>query len=51
MDYAIAMGVRYGEPQWKKQVEALLERHRADIRAILADYAVPLVDSIDEDRK
>ena len=51
MDYAIAMGVRYGEPQWKKQVEGLLERHRADIRAILADYAVPLVDIPDEDPK
>ena len=44
MDYAIAMGVRYGEPQWKKQVEAAIARRRADIRAILADYAVPLVD-------
>lgn len=43
MDYAIAMGVRYGEPQWKKQVEELVARHRAEIHAILADYAVPLV--------
>lgn len=45
LDYAISMGVRYGEPQWKKQVEALVERHRADIRAILDEYAIPLVDA------
>jgi len=43
MDYAIAMGVRYGEPQWKKQVEDLLARHRDEIRAILVDYGVPLL--------
>jgi len=43
LDFAIAMGVRYGEPQWKKQVEDLLARHRDEIRAILVDYGVPLL--------
>ena len=43
-DFAMAMGVRYGEPAWKQQVEALLVKHRAEIRSILLDYGVPLVD-------
>lgn len=43
-DYAIAMGVRYGEPQWKQQIEALIARHRAEIDAILREYGVPLVE-------
>lgn len=42
-DYAIAMGVRHGEPQWKQQVEGLLARHREEILAILREYGVPLV--------
>jgi mxaJ protein len=44
MDYAIAMGVRYGEPQWKQQIEGLIAKHRAEIHAILLDYGVPLLD-------
>ena len=43
-DFAMAMGVRYGEPAWKQQVDALLVKHRSEIRAILVDYGVPLVD-------
>ncbi len=43
-DYQMAMGVRFGEREWKQQVEALLEAHQADIRAILEEYGVPLVD-------
>ena len=43
-DFAMAMGVRYGEPAWKQQVEALLVKHRSEIQAILRDYGVPLLD-------
>jgi mxaJ protein len=43
-DYEIAMGVRYGEREWKQQVEGLIQSRRADIEAILRDYGVPLVD-------
>ncbi|MFM2119385.1 MAG: hypothetical protein RL722_853 [Pseudomonadota bacterium] len=43
-DYAMAMGVRHGEPQWKKQVEALIEKTRPQITAILRDYGVPLLE-------
>lgn len=43
-DYAIAMGVRYGEKDWKQSLEKLTDRNHAKILAILADYGVPLVD-------
>lgn len=43
-DYAMAMGVRYGEPEWKKQIDALIVKHRAAILAILQDYGVPLME-------
>jgi mxaJ protein len=44
-DYEIAMGVRYGEREWKQQVEGLIEANRAQIQAILKDFGVPLVDA------
>ena len=40
----IAMGVRYGEPEWKARVEKLIADNRPKITAILRDYGVPLVD-------
>jgi quinoprotein dehydrogenase-associated probable ABC transporter substrate-binding protein len=43
-DYAIAMGVRKGDTALRDQLDAVLARRRADIDAILADYAVPRVD-------
>jgi quinoprotein dehydrogenase-associated probable ABC transporter substrate-binding protein len=43
-DYAMAMGVRYGEPQWKQQIEALIDKHRGNIQSILREYGVPLLD-------
>ena len=42
-DYAIAMGVRFGEPEWKKTIERLIAENRAAIDAILRQYGVPLV--------
>jgi quinoprotein dehydrogenase-associated probable ABC transporter substrate-binding protein len=45
LDYQMAMGVRYGEREWKQQVEGLLESRQADIQAILKEYGVPLVDA------
>ena len=42
-DYAIAMGVRFGEPEWKKTIERLLAENRGAIDAILRQYGVPLV--------
>ncbi|MGJ7506669.1 substrate-binding domain-containing protein [Variovorax sp. GT1P44] len=44
-DYEIAMGVRYGEREWKQQVEGLIESNRPQIQAILKEYGVPIVDA------
>lgn len=44
-DYEMAMGVRYGEREWKQQVESLLESRKAEIQAILKEFGVPLVDA------
>jgi quinoprotein dehydrogenase-associated probable ABC transporter substrate-binding protein len=41
MDFEIAMGVRFGESAWKKQIDALIDKDQTQIRAILADYGVP----------
>jgi quinoprotein dehydrogenase-associated probable ABC transporter substrate-binding protein len=43
-DYEIAMGVRYGELEWKKVVDKLLAYNQAAITGILRDYNVPLLD-------
>ena len=43
-DYAIAMGVRFGEPEWKARVQKLIAENQAAITAILREYNVPLVD-------
>jgi quinoprotein dehydrogenase-associated probable ABC transporter substrate-binding protein len=43
-DYEMAMGVRHGEPQWKAQVEAFIDKRRGEIQAILREYGVPLLD-------
>ena len=42
-DYEIAMGVRYGEPEWKASVQKLIGDNQAAIIAILREYNVPLV--------
>jgi len=44
-DYQIAMGVRYGEREWKQKVESLIDGNRAQIDAILREFNVPLVDA------
>ncbi len=43
-DYAMAMGVRFGEKDWKAKVEQLVEKNRPQIQAILASYGAPLLD-------
>jgi mxaJ protein len=40
----IAMGVRHGEPEWKKQVEAFLDRRKDAITGVLHEYGVPLLE-------
>ena len=43
-DYEMAMGVRYGEREWKQQVEGLIDSQHDAIQAILKEYGVPVVD-------
>jgi mxaJ protein len=43
-DYEIAMGVRYGEREWKDTVEKLIADNRGAITKILREYNVPLID-------
>jgi mxaJ protein len=43
-DFEMAMGVRYGEREWKQQVEGLIESKKPEITAILQEFGVPLVD-------
>ncbi|HEX6828431.1 MAG TPA: substrate-binding domain-containing protein, partial [Burkholderiales bacterium] len=44
-DYAIAMGVRFGEKDWKARVDQLVEKDGPRIQAILASYGAPLLDA------
>jgi quinoprotein dehydrogenase-associated probable ABC transporter substrate-binding protein len=44
MFYRVTLGVRLGEDNWKRELNSLLRRNKAEIDAILTDYGVPLVD-------
>jgi mxaJ protein len=50
-DFQMAIGVRYGEREWKQQVEGLIESQRTGIDAILKEFGVPLVDESFESRR
>ncbi len=45
-DFKIAMGVRYGEPEWREQIDRLLIEKEAEIHEILLEYNIPLVGSV-----
>jgi quinoprotein dehydrogenase-associated probable ABC transporter substrate-binding protein len=49
--FQMAMGVRYGEREWKQQIEGLIDSQRAGIDAILKEFGVPLVDESFELRR
>jgi quinoprotein dehydrogenase-associated probable ABC transporter substrate-binding protein/PQQ-dependent catabolism-associated CXXCW motif protein len=44
LDFRISMGMRRGEPEWKRQINELLAASEAEIQAILQDYGAPLLD-------
>lgn len=44
LDFRIAMGVRAGEPEWRRRINAALEKHRPEVAQLLAAYGVPLLD-------
>ena len=43
-EFDIAMGVRRGDRALRDELDAIIERRRADIDAILAAYSVPRSD-------
>src|SRR5262249_9387109 len=43
-DYEMAMGVRFGEKEWKDTLDKWIAAHRDDVRAILTDYRVPVLE-------
>jgi quinoprotein dehydrogenase-associated probable ABC transporter substrate-binding protein len=44
LDYHIAMGMRAGEPEWRRRVNQAIQHRQAEIEAVLADYGIPLLD-------
>ena len=42
-DYEIAMGVRFGEKEWKDTLDQWIAAHQENVRGILASFRVPLV--------
>lgn len=44
-DFAMGMGLRQGEGPWKAQLEAFIDGHQDQIRSILQDFAIPLVEN------
>ena len=44
LDYRIAMGVRAGEPEWRRTINAAILRRQGEITGILQSYGVPLLD-------
>ena len=42
-DFAISMGVRFGDGERKRALEELIDRHAEEIEAVLKEYNVPLV--------
>jgi len=44
LDFRIAMGVRPGEPEWRRRINGALEKHRAEVTDLLGSYGVPLLD-------
>lgn len=45
MIFSITMAVRYGENEWKRELNTFMRRNKEKIDAILVEYGVPLIDS------
>ena len=48
MVYRITLAMRPMEPDWKHELNALIENNKQEIEAILLDYGVPLLDEDDQ---
>ncbi len=42
-NYKIAMAVRFGEKEWKEQINQLIDKNQQEIDKILTEYGVPLL--------
>jgi len=40
--FDISVGVRHGDTTWRDQLQTALDRHRDDVRTLLAEYGVPV---------
>lgn len=45
MDFRITMGLRGGETEWRRRVNAVIRQKQPEIDAILQEYGVPLLDA------
>ncbi|MFN3986732.1 MAG: quinoprotein dehydrogenase-associated putative ABC transporter substrate-binding protein [Rhodocyclaceae bacterium] len=43
-DFEFGMGLRRGEPEWRKEIESFIDSHQTEIEQILKTYHVPLID-------
>jgi hypothetical protein len=43
-DFKIAMGVRFGEKDWRDRIAGVIASKQKEIDAILLSYGVPLLD-------
>lgn len=43
-DFKIAMGVRFGEKEWRDRIAGLIAANKKEIDAILLSYGIPLLD-------
>lgn len=43
-DFPIALGVRFGDKEWRDTLNGLLERNAARIESLLREYGVPLLE-------
>ena len=49
--FEISLGVRRSDPQFRKQLDRILARHKQDIDRLLAEYHVPRVNAPDPHRE
>ncbi len=48
MEFRITMGVRQGDDLWKRQLNDVIRKRRADIDRVLLEYGVPVIDEDDQ---
>lgn len=44
LSYRVGMGVRAGEPEWRRRINQAITRNRPAIAAVMAEFGVPMLD-------